>query len=40
MTRVMCIKYSRKDTVVGGVLEEERKEILYPKCGTEKKKLW
>jgi len=40
MTRVQCVECGRKDAIEGRVLEQEKKEILYPECKTGKKKLW
>ena len=36
---VKCSWCRKKDTVEG-ILEEDKKRILYPECGTGKKQLW
>ena len=40
MTRVQCIKYRRRDIIEEKVLEQKKREIVYPEYKTEKKKLW
>ena len=40
MTRIQCVECGRKDTIEGRVLEQEKREILYPECKIGKKKPW
>ena len=40
ITRVQYIKYRKKDIIEGKMLEQEKREILYPEYRTKKKKPW